>query len=55
MRARGPPRTGYLAVMHTDDLGAPPNCEHCLVPMLPAGTTDAPYWRCQSCDLVSMI
>ena len=41
--------------MDTDGLGAAPNCEHCLMPMLLAGTTETPYWRCPSCDLVSMI
>lgn len=50
-----PLAAGYLAVMHMDDLGAPPNCEHCLIPMLRAGATGAPYGRCPSCDLVSMI
>ena len=46
---------GYCAVMHTDDLGAPPSCANRLVPMLLTGTTAAPYWRCPSCDLVGMV
>jgi hypothetical protein len=52
---RQPVQQGYGAVMSTDDLGAPPNCEHCLIPMHIVGTAGAPYWRCPSCNLVNLV
>ena len=53
MRAGREP-TGYGAVMKPDELGAPPNCERCLVPMLADGSLANPFWRCASCDLVRL-
>jgi hypothetical protein len=40
--------------MEPDNLGAPPNCERCLVPMLAAGFPANPFWRCPSCDMVRL-
>jgi hypothetical protein len=46
---------GYHAAMESDAPGAPPNCERCLVPMLVDGSTESPFWRCPSCDLVRLV
>jgi len=41
--------------MQPDFLGAPPNCERCLVPLLVDGTPAHPFWWCPSCDLVRLV
>ena len=38
-----------------DPLGAPPNCERCLVPMLVDGSLTSPFWHCPSCSLIRLV
>lgn len=42
------------AVQGSDDLGVPPDCEHCLISRPPIGTVRA-EWRWRSGDLVNRI
>ncbi len=39
--------------MTDDDLGTP-NCERCLVPMVPAGADNHPRWECPECGLIRL-
>lgn len=50
-----PMLVGYRASMDSNPLGASPNCERCLVPLVVDGPSANPFWRCPTCNVVRLV